>query len=89
MQRTLNNKRLYYISVIGCDDQTDLRVELTDEEALIVSRIAIMTMERSHYDCMPVLNIEEWDEATYMIQAQENEHWKKEITKIQELQESI
>jgi hypothetical protein len=48
----------YSIGVHGCDDSSIFEMELTDEEADVVKRVAFACTETSTYGCMPTMNIE-------------------------------
>ena len=52
----------YVINIIGCDDCTVFKMELTDEELNGVKRLCNLSKETSEYVCMPVIEIEEYDE---------------------------
>lgn len=47
----------YSVVVSGCDDSTEVEVELTDTEAATVRRIAGLVTEASEYGCQPVMRI--------------------------------
>lgn len=49
----------YRIGVHGCDDSTCFDIELTDEEANGVSKIAERSEQVSTYGCMPIVEIQE------------------------------
>ena len=51
-------KNTYTISLVGCDDQTDFEMELTDEEHSLLKKVADKANETSTYDCMPRMYIE-------------------------------
>ena len=56
-------KRLYGISVDGCDDYTYIEYELTDKEYELIKKIAEKILEKitekNDYGCQPVIFIEE------------------------------
>lgn len=49
----------YKISLWGCDDYTQFTMELTDQEADLIKRVADKSEATSSYGCMPTLTIEE------------------------------
>lgn len=49
----------YRISLIGCHDNTDFEVDLTDEQLEVVKFIAKKSEEVSEFSCMPVMEVEE------------------------------
>lgn len=49
----------YRVSVVGCDDQTDITIELTDAEAAAVEHVAEAITAASAYPCQPVMNVAE------------------------------
>lgn len=53
-----DEKKLYYITVSGCDDKTMITKELTEEECKLVKEIADEITETSEYRCMPRMRIE-------------------------------
>lgn len=50
-------KKPYIISLIGCDDQTDFKMELTDNELDLLKRVAAKSVETSTYGCMPIMEL--------------------------------
>ena len=57
-------RKEYVINLIGCDDYTCLKMELTDDELNLVKRICNLSKETSEISCMPVMEVEEYDETT-------------------------
>lgn len=57
----MNNARKYEITVTGCDDETTVYMELSDQEYELIDRLADLICTRSAYSCMPVMEIEETD----------------------------
>ena len=51
--------KTYKISVDGCDDSTEIEMELTGAEWALVKWIAQKITEASTYGCMPTMEIEE------------------------------
>lgn len=51
------NKDLYCITLIGCDDETEFEMELTQEEAKLVKHLFTATIEKSSYNYIPTLVI--------------------------------
>ena len=51
-------RKLYEISVYGCDDTTTIQCELTDKELELVEKIAIAITDTSTYQCMPTMGVE-------------------------------
>jgi len=52
-------KKLYKILLIGCDDTTYIKIELEEEEYLLMKKIEIKSKKESTYGCMPTLKIKE------------------------------
>ena len=52
-------KKMYEISVHGCDDSTTIKQELTFEEYEFLNTIAEKITETSSYGCMPTMELEE------------------------------
>ena len=50
---------MYRITLSGCDDQTEVRMNLTKRELQLVEEISKLSIEESTYGCMPVLLVEE------------------------------
>lgn len=53
----------YIVTVEGCDDTTYVAVELTDDEAVAVSRVAAATVAKSWNGCQPVMTITTYESA--------------------------
>ena len=52
-------KKVYEISVHGCDDSTTIKQELTFEEYELLKEIAEKITNTSSYGCMPTMGIRE------------------------------
>lgn len=52
-------KKLYLVSVDGCDDSTTIEQELTFEEYDFLNMIAEKITIASEYGCMPTMEIKE------------------------------
>ena len=50
-------KKLYLVRLIGCDDETEFYLHMTDEEHLFARRLSAMTEDVSDYLCMPTVMI--------------------------------
>ena len=48
---------LYQIAARGCDESTEIELDLTPAEAEVVARVAVAINRASTYDCMPRLYI--------------------------------
>jgi len=48
----------YKITLIGCDDQTEFEMDLTEDEFALVMRICDISVQTSVYTCMPTMQIE-------------------------------
>lgn len=51
----------YKIGIHGCDDSSVFEMELTDEEAEVIKRVAEECTNTSTYGCMPTMTIEARD----------------------------
>lgn len=49
----------YIIILHGCDDRTDVEMELSESEAEVVNRVAVAINAESTYRCKPTMSIEE------------------------------
>lgn len=49
--------KVYMISLVGCHDETNFFIDLTENERVLVEKIAKLSQEFSDCDCMPVLKI--------------------------------
>lgn len=47
----------YMISLVGCHDETNFFIDLTENERILVEKIAELSQEFSDCDCMPILKI--------------------------------
>mgnify|MGYP001064576776 CR=1 FL=1 len=47
----------YKIIVSGCDDSTEVSMELTDEEFKLIQKLAEKITATSSYGCMPTMDI--------------------------------
>lgn len=54
---------MYQIATRGCDESTEIELDLTATEADVIARVAVAINRASSYDCMPRL---------YITQATEN-----------------
>ena len=52
-------KKIYTISLDGCDASTVFTMELTEEEAAFVKKLSRKSEQVSDYSCMPTLDIRE------------------------------
>lgn len=52
------NKRNCRITVIGCDDDTSIEIELSYDEYQIIQIVADLITEASKYSCMPKMKLE-------------------------------
>ena len=52
----------YEIAVHGCDDSTYITIELNNDEADLLYRIAQAVTDASEYGCMPTMKIDASDE---------------------------
>ena len=52
------NKKVYKITLQGCDDYTDFIMNLSEEESDVIYRLSTLSKMYSTYGCQPVLNIE-------------------------------
>jgi len=55
----------YVITLHGCDDTTEIEIELTPDAAALIERIRDASHQTSTYACMPVLEIESGRLDTY------------------------
>lgn len=51
--------KLYNIILKGCDADTIIPIELTEEELRLVRKIGKLSQSISEYSCMPILLINE------------------------------
>ena len=52
-------KKTYLITLIGCDDITEFKMELDENEFELVKKLCEKSKETSYYSCMPVMEIRE------------------------------
>lgn len=52
------SKKLYHITVSGCDGETEVDLELTNNEAQTIVRLAEAVTAASTYGCEPRMCIE-------------------------------
>ena len=52
------NKKVYKITLQGCDDYTEFIMNLSSEESDVIYRLSSLSKMYSTYGCQPVLNIE-------------------------------
>lgn len=50
----------YCITVIGCDDQTEVHMMLTEKEHQLMTHLMNLINSTSTYGCMPRMSIEEY-----------------------------
>jgi ribosomal protein S5 len=48
----------YIVTIAGCDDITAITVDLDDDEAAAIRRVAAALTAQSEYECQPTLSIE-------------------------------
>lgn len=48
----------YQVKAKGCDDVTTVTLDLDDDEAAVVQRLAAALTAKSEFDCQPTLTIE-------------------------------
>jgi hypothetical protein len=53
------NKKLYRISIDGCDDNTVFEMNLSKEEYNLLIQLSKLSKEYSAYRCQPTISIEE------------------------------
>jgi hypothetical protein len=51
--------KIYKITLVGCDDMTEMFYPLNDEQAELIKNICELSKEKSDYSCMPTMKIEE------------------------------
>ncbi len=51
----------YAINLQGCDDHTEVVMELTPNELAFVQRLAALTKATATYQCMPTMRVREAD----------------------------
>jgi hypothetical protein len=56
MKKTTSVKK-YKVQVIGCDDSTDVDIELDIHEFRLVDRIARLISDKSTYPCEPKMTV--------------------------------
>ena len=49
---------LYKITLVGCDDRTVVKMELSLEHYFVLKDLQDKVNEESYYACMPKMNIE-------------------------------
>lgn len=59
MHNQYTQKKTYSVAILGCDDATVFRMELTDDEREVVDRLCSTSQEVSSYGCMPVVVLTE------------------------------
>lgn len=55
-------KKKYRIGVLGCDDTTIIKKELTEDEFKTIQSVAKEVTDASEYRCMPIMAVEELKE---------------------------
>lgn len=54
-------KHTYVIQLVGCDDETEFKMCLTNSEYELLKKVAEKSQETSTYDCMPIMFVERID----------------------------
>lgn len=49
--------KTYMISLVGCHDETNFFINLSEEEKKLIEEIAILSKEFSDSECMPILKL--------------------------------
>jgi hypothetical protein len=49
----------YKIGIDGCDDSTIFEMELTEDEARLLEKVAAKAKKTSTYSCMPTMEVEQ------------------------------
>lgn len=61
--------RFHKVTLRGCDDLTQVQLDLTDQEVAVLARVAAASEKESDCTCMPTLHVdaicEEHDELMY------------------------
>ena len=52
-------KKRYVVTVSGCDDSTSIEKDLTKEQFVFLSNIALKITKTSSYACMPKMYVKE------------------------------
>ena len=52
----------YHIKVSGCDDKTEIIIDLTDDQAAFVKHLSKCITETSTYGCMPRMYVQPLEE---------------------------
>ena len=52
-------EKVYQISLVGCDDETVFKMELTDEEYKLLKKVGDKANATATYNCMPRMYVEE------------------------------
>lgn len=47
------------LHVWGCDDETEIELEVTDDELSLIRRIAEEVIRQRHYGCKPGMRVKE------------------------------
>lgn len=47
----------YDIALRGCDGETHIEMDLDDDQAALLERIAAATRQASEYDCQPTMTL--------------------------------
>ena len=58
-RESIKLKKEYIISIIGCDDFTNIPMNLTKEQLILFEEFARKSKQISTYSCMPTIEIEE------------------------------
>ncbi len=59
IQAAIVSSKLIKVSVVlrGCDDNTRVEIEATEEQVLFLEKLAEETVKVSEYACMPILRV--------------------------------
>lgn len=49
----------YIVKLSGCDDTTEIPMDLTPHEADLIRRLSAASKQASEYDCQPTLHLKE------------------------------
>ena len=67
-------KKKHIITLIGCDDQNLIVMDLNNEQKEFLTQLSKLSSEKSRYSCQPVLEIREFDpEEDYYLEEDEDE----------------
>ncbi len=54
----MQEKKKYTLELVGCDDGTEIEVELNEQEVALVTHLAILFNRKSDCSCQPRLSID-------------------------------